>query len=72
MNECITFQKKPRKLQIVQHFFSFQLAGAAPVLLEAGGKPSTRFPPEGLVELTCHAKSMRILSCHFLSQKSEI
>ena len=27
------FQKKPQKLQICQHFFGFQLAGAAPVLL---------------------------------------
>ena len=32
------------------------------MLLEAGGKPSTRFPPEGLVELTCNARSMRMLS----------
>ena len=31
----------------------------APVL-EAGGKPSTRFPPEGLVELTCNVRSMQI------------
>ena len=31
------------------------------VLLEAGGKPSTRFPPEGLVELTYHARK-----CHFI------
>ena len=57
MNERITFQKKPQKLQIVQHFFRFQLAGAAPVLLEAGGKPSTWFPPGGLVELTSHANA---------------
>ena len=56
MNELITSRKKPQQLQIVQHFFGFQLAGAAPVLLEAGGKPSTWFPPEGLVELTSHAK----------------
>ena len=45
MNECITFKKqKTRKLQIVQHFVGFQLAGAAPVC-RADGKPSTRFPP---------------------------
>ena len=53
MNECITSKKKPPKLYKGQHFFGFQLARAAPVLLEAGGKPSTRFPPGGLVELTC-------------------
>ena len=45
MNEYITSEKKPQKLQIVQHFFGFQLAGAAPVLCRAGGKPSTWFPP---------------------------
>ena len=33
MNELITSKKKPQKLQIVQHFFGFQRAGAAPVLL---------------------------------------
>ena len=55
MNECITFKKKPQKLHKCQHFFGFQLARAAPVL-EAGGKPSTWFPPEGLVELTGYAK----------------
>ena len=65
MNECITFKKKPQKLQICQHFFGFQLAGAAPVL-EAGGKPSTRFPPEGLVELTSHARSMGMYPDEFL------
>ena len=41
MNEHITLKKKPQNLQIFQHCFGFQLAGAAPVLLEAGGKPST-------------------------------
>ena len=42
MNECITFKNKPRKLQIVQHFFGFQLARAAPVLLlRATGVSST-------------------------------
>ena len=70
MNERITSKKKPRKLQIVQHFFGFQLAGAAPVLLEAGGKPSTRFPPEGLVELTCNARSMRMLAYVSLLERS--
>ena len=58
MNECITSKKKPPKLYKGQHFFGFQLARAAPALLEAGGKPSTRFPPEGLVELPFHARSM--------------
>ena len=33
----------------------------APVL-EAGGKPSTWFPPERLVELTSHARDMGMLS----------
>ena len=40
----------------------------APVL-EAGGKPSTWFPPEGLVELTCHARGMPMPSNHFLMKK---
>ena len=71
MNECITSKKKPSKLHKGQHFFGFQLAGAAPVL-EAGGKPSTRFPPEGLAELTCHARSMRMSSYGFLLIKWEI
>ena len=66
MNECITFKKKPRKLQIVQHFFGFQLARAAPVLLEAGGKPSTWFPPEGLVELTGRSRGMRMSPDYFI------
>ena len=34
-------------------------------VLEAGGKPSTRFSPEGLVELTCRARSMGMLSYNF-------
>ena len=42
MNERITFKKERRKLQIVQQIFGLQLARAVPVL-EAGGKPSTRF-----------------------------
>ena len=53
MNECITFEKKPQKLQIAQHFFGFQLAGAAPVLWQSCGKPSTKFPHGGLVECLC-------------------
>ena len=69
MNECITSRKKLQKLQIVQHFFGFQLAGAA-LVLEAGGKPSTWFPPEGLVELTCHAKAMQMSSDDFLMKIS--
>ena len=71
MNECITSRKKTRKLQIVQHFFGFQIAGAAPVL-EAGGKPSTWFPPERLVGLSCHAKGMQISLKKFLMEKLEI
>ena len=36
------FRKNPQKLQIVQHFFGFQLARAAPVLLlRATGVSST-------------------------------
>ena len=38
-------------------------------VLEAGGKPSTWFPPEGLVELTCHAKGMQMSSNKFLMEK---
>ena len=73
------FQKTPSKLQIVQHFFVFQLARAAPVLLfellpsdkllEAGGKPSTWFPPEELVELTGNARGFPMLSDDFLMRK---
>ena len=65
------FEKKPRKLYKCQHFFGFQLARAAPVL-EAGGKPSTWFPPEGLVELTCHARGMRMSQCAFIIEKWKI
>ena len=32
MNERMTSKKKPQKLHKCQHFFGFQLAGAAPVL----------------------------------------
>ena len=39
--------------QIRHTCFGLLLANTAPVL-EAGGKPSTRFPPEGLVMLTSH------------------
>ena len=49
------------------------LASLAMVLvLEAGGKPSTWFPPEGLVQLTSHARGMRMSSNHFLITKIEI
>ena len=68
MNECITFKKKPQKLQIVQHFFGLQLARAAPVL-EAGGKPSTWFPPEGLVALTCNERGFPMLPDYFPIEK---
>ena len=51
MNECIIFLKKSQTLQIVLKKNGFQLARAAPVLIEAGNKPSTRFLPEELVEL---------------------
>ena len=50
-------------------FFGFQLAIAAPVLLETGGKPSTWFPPSGLVELTSHARCMRMCSNHIFMKK---
>ena len=70
MNECITFKKKPQKLQILQHFFGIQLARAAPVL-EAGGKPSTMFPPEGLVELTSRARNMKSLSDNSMMKNSK-
>ena len=38
-------------------------------VLEAGGKPSTWFPPEELVELTCHARGMQMSSDCFLMRK---
>ena len=38
---------------------------ALPIKLEAGGKPSTWFPPEELVELTSHARCMQMLSDEF-------
>ena len=41
-------------------------------VLEAGGKPSTWFPPEGLVELTRHAKSLRMKFNAFSFKKLEI
>ena len=69
MNERITSKKKPPKLYKCQHFVGVQLAGAAPVLLEAGGKPSTWFPPEGLVELARHRRGMQMLSDEFLMKK---
>ena len=68
MNECITSKKKTSKLYKCQHFFGFQLARAAPVL-EAGGKPSTWFPPEGLVELTRKGIDIPIASDDFLPKK---
>ena len=76
------FRKKPLISNKGQHFFSFQLAGGAPIslfratgvsctnhffgfqlarvvpLLAAGGEPSTRFPPEGFVELPTFLCSM--------------
>ena len=38
-------------------------------VLEAGGKPSTWFPPEGLVELTSHAISMQTSSDALMVKK---
>ena len=38
-------------------------------VLEAGGKPSTRFPPEELVELTYNARGFPMLSDDFLVKK---
>ena len=43
------FEKETPKLQIVQQFYSFQLAGAAPVW-QLNGKSSTWFPLGRLVE----------------------
>ena len=44
MNECITSKRKPLKLTKGQHFFGFQLARAAPVLLlRATGVSSTSY-----------------------------
>ena len=41
------------------------------VLLGAGGKPSTWFPPERLVELTSHARGMQMSSDKFVMKKSK-
>ena len=38
-------------------------------VLEAGGKPSTRFPPEGLVELTRNTRGSPMPSYDFLMKK---
>ena len=51
MNECITSNKTPPQLHKCQHLFGSQLARAAPVLLEAGGKPPVWFPPEALAQI---------------------
>ena len=40
------------------------------VLLEASGKPSTRFLPEGLVELTSHQKNRIILNSRSENQNN--
>ena len=40
-------------------------------VLEAGGKPSTWFPPERLVELTSHARRMPMSSDEFFIKKSK-
>ena len=40
-------------------------------VVEAGGKPSTWFPPQRLVELTSHARRMQISSDDFLMKKLE-
>ena len=37
--------------------------------ITTAGKPSTWFPPEELVELTCHAKGMQMSSNEFLMEK---
>ena len=58
MNERITSKKKPQKLQIVQHFFGLQLAGAAPVLLlRATGVSSTSHLVDGLPH-ACHTETV--------------
>ena len=71
MNRHITLKKKLQKLYKCQHFLGLQLAGAAPVL-EAGGKPSTWFPPEGLVELPSHVKKVQMSPDDFLFQECHI
>ena len=54
-------------------FTDLRGASLAPIhlgsVLEAGGKPSTWFPPEGLVELTCNARGFQMLSDDFLMEK---
>ena len=52
MNELTNSRKKHPNLPIGQHFLSSNKLDRATVLLEAGGKPSTRFPPGGLAEPT--------------------
>ena len=53
-----------QKLHKSQHLFGFQLAEGAPILFEAGGKLSTGFPPEGLVELTGNKNLVNELKNH--------
>ena len=52
--------------KVVPFFVGPGLPSLATVsVLEAGGKPSTWFPPEGLEELTGRASSMRMPSNAF-------
>ena len=44
---------------------------SVPLELEAGGKPATRFPPEGLVELY-QDKIMDVFSNFFVQAKKKI
>ena len=55
------------------HFYGQKYRRARPQSgeLEAGGKPSTWFPPERLVELTSHARGMKMLSDEFIIENSK-
>ena len=58
----------------IRYCFGITLRGKNSLLyklLEAGGKPSTKFPPEGLVELTCNSRSTRIASYVFYGKNQK-
>ena len=64
MNERITSKKKPQKLHKFQHFFGFQLAGAAPVLLlRATGVSSTsHYSPSRKISALRVTSTLRVIT----------
>ena len=80
-NECITFTKNTPEVTNRSIFLRLQLAATRNRItlssyrsklygsLEAGGKPSTWFPPEGLVEPTSPPKGTGIIFDEFQKRK---